>query len=110
MLGETFVKVGLAALKGGILPFGGVHAHKGYGLSFSVQAMGLLAGVALVNITPENPYQNTPAFLFASQQTHLSSFSNIVRVLSQLWPFATIALLCVLGRHAGPPLQTENAA
>ena len=70
----------------------------------------LLAGVALVNITPENPYQNTPAFLFASQQTHLSSFSNIVRVLSQLWPFATIALLCVLGRHAGPPLQTENAA
>lgn len=36
-----------AALKGGILPFGGLHAHKGYGLSFSVQAMGLLAGVAL---------------------------------------------------------------
>ena len=70
----------------------------------------LLAGVALVNITPENPYQNTPAFLFASQQTHLSSFSNIVRVLSQLWPFATIALLCVLGRHARPPLLTENAA
>lgn len=36
-----------AALKGGILPFGGVHAHKGYGLSFTVQAMGLLAGAAL---------------------------------------------------------------
>jgi len=36
-----------AALKGGILPFGGAHAHKGYGLSFAVQAMGLLAGVAL---------------------------------------------------------------
>ena len=70
----------------------------------------LSIGIVLVNITPENPYQNTPAFLFASQQTHLSSFSNIVRVLSQLWPFATIALLCVLGRHAGPPLQTENAA
>jgi LDH2 family malate/lactate/ureidoglycolate dehydrogenase len=29
---------------GGVLPFGG---HKGYGLSFAVQAMGLLAGAAL---------------------------------------------------------------
>ena len=36
-----------AALRGGILPFGGAHAHKGYGLSFMAQAMGLLAGVAL---------------------------------------------------------------
>jgi LDH2 family malate/lactate/ureidoglycolate dehydrogenase len=32
------------ALKGGWVPFGG---HKGYGLSFSVQALGLLAGAAL---------------------------------------------------------------
>jgi LDH2 family malate/lactate/ureidoglycolate dehydrogenase len=32
------------AVLGGILPFGG---HKGYGLSFVVQAMGLLAGAAL---------------------------------------------------------------
>jgi LDH2 family malate/lactate/ureidoglycolate dehydrogenase len=33
-----------AAVRGGVLPFGG---HKGYGLSFVVQAMGLLAGAAL---------------------------------------------------------------
>ncbi len=33
-----------AALKGGWVPFGG---HKGYGLSFAVQALGLLAGAAL---------------------------------------------------------------
>lgn len=32
------------AILGGVLPFGG---HKGYGLSFVVQAMGLLAGAAL---------------------------------------------------------------
>jgi LDH2 family malate/lactate/ureidoglycolate dehydrogenase len=32
------------AVLGGILPFGG---HKGYGLSFAVQAMGLLAGAGL---------------------------------------------------------------
>ncbi len=36
-----------AALQGGILPFGGAHAHKGYGLSFTIQAMGLLAGAAM---------------------------------------------------------------
>ena len=33
-----------AALEGGVLPFGG---HKGYGLSFAIQALGLLAGSAL---------------------------------------------------------------
>ena len=33
-----------AALEGGILPFGG---HKGFGLSFAVQALGLLAGAQL---------------------------------------------------------------
>jgi L-2-hydroxycarboxylate dehydrogenase (NAD+) len=33
-----------AALAGGILPFGG---HKGYGLSLTIQALGLLAGAAL---------------------------------------------------------------
>src|SRR5438132_2680623 len=32
------------AVLGGVLPFGG---HKGYGLSFAIQAMGLLAGAAL---------------------------------------------------------------
>ncbi len=34
------------ALKGGWVPFGG---HKGYGLSFAVQALGLLAGAALTH-------------------------------------------------------------
>jgi L-2-hydroxycarboxylate dehydrogenase (NAD+) len=35
-----------AVLKGGVAPFGG---HKGYGLSFSIQALGLLAGAALAH-------------------------------------------------------------
>lgn len=48
-----------AALQGGILPFGGTHAHKGYGLSFMIQAMGLLAGAAL----PKGQVQDF-AFLF----------------------------------------------
>lgn len=34
-----------AVLKGGVTPFGGKeHVHKGYGLSFAIQALGLLAG------------------------------------------------------------------
>ena len=33
-----------AAAQGGVSPFGG---HKGYGLSFAIQALGLLAGAAL---------------------------------------------------------------
>jgi LDH2 family malate/lactate/ureidoglycolate dehydrogenase len=44
------------ALLGGILPFGG---HKGYGLSFAIQAMCLLAGAAL----PRNQVQDY-GFLF----------------------------------------------
>ena len=32
------------ALKGAILPFGGAQAHKGYGLSFMIQAFGMLGG------------------------------------------------------------------
>jgi LDH2 family malate/lactate/ureidoglycolate dehydrogenase len=35
-----------AVLKGGVAPFGG---HKGYGLSFAIQALGILAGAALAN-------------------------------------------------------------
>ncbi len=36
-----------AALDGAILPFGGAQAHKGYGLSFMIQALGLLGGGGL---------------------------------------------------------------
>ncbi len=35
-----------AALDGAILPFGGTQAHKGYGLSFMIQAFGLLGGTS----------------------------------------------------------------
>lgn len=45
-----------AALAGGILPFGG---HKGYGLSLTIQALGLLAGAAM----PHGRVQDF-AFLF----------------------------------------------
>ena len=64
----------------------------------------LAAMVILVNITPENPYQTIPLFLRAAQQSHLSNFSNIVHLLSQLWPLATGVLLYALahGNHPAP--------
>jgi LDH2 family malate/lactate/ureidoglycolate dehydrogenase len=38
-----------ATLKGGVAPFGGRdHVYKGYGLSFAIQALGLLAGSAII--------------------------------------------------------------
>lgn len=61
----------------------------------------LAAGVMVVNITPDNPYQTLPAFLSGSPPTHLANFGGIVRILSQCWPFAAILLLAGLAR-AGP--------
>ena len=41
------------AAKGAVLPFGGKdYVYKGYGLSFSMQALGLLAGSAMIRDTP----------------------------------------------------------
>ena len=42
-----------AAVKGAALPFGGAdYIYKGFGLSFSMQALGLLAGSAIMRDTP----------------------------------------------------------
>jgi LDH2 family malate/lactate/ureidoglycolate dehydrogenase len=41
----------VAALAGAILPFGG---HRGYALSFIIQALGLLGGAALTNGSPQD--------------------------------------------------------
>jgi VanZ family protein len=58
----------------------------------------LVAGVVVVNVTPENPYQMLPAHLLSVQPTHLSNFGNIVRTLSMCWPFAAFVLLLALTR------------
>ena len=70
----------------------------------------MLTAVTLVNVTPENPYQSVPPFLLSPQPTHLSSFSSIVRLLSRLWPFATIALFIALLQRAGSAPSTVRSA
>jgi LDH2 family malate/lactate/ureidoglycolate dehydrogenase len=66
-----------AALEGGWVPFGG---HKGYGLSFAIQALGLLAGAALARgqvqdygflIIAIDPALMLPGGEFAAHMTEL---------------------------------------
>ena len=64
-------------------------------------ALCIVAGAAIVNAAPENPYQTVPAFMLSPQPTHLVNFSNIVRVLSQAWPLAAVILLLALARTPG---------
>lgn len=58
----------------------------------------ILAGVVIVNVAPENPYQSVPNFMLSPQPTHLANFSHIVRALSQLWPLAAVIMLVMLAR------------
>jgi len=49
--------------------------------------------VTVINFAPDNPYQTAPPKLAPGSPTHLLRFSNIVRALSELWPFLVIAFL-----------------
>ncbi len=62
----------------------------------------LLAAVALVNCTPENPYRNLPLHMAPGRTSHVLSFTSMIRALSDLWPFLTILFLLfsVPGNHA----------
>jgi VanZ family protein len=62
----------------------------------------VIAGAAVVNMTPENPYQAPPLALLSPQTTHLINFSNILRIVAELWPLAAVAFLLVLMRVDRP--------
>lgn len=49
--------------------------------------------IAVINFAPDNPYQTAPPKLIPGSPTHLLRFSNIVRALSELWPFLVIGFL-----------------
>lgn len=51
------------------------------------------AGVAVINFAPENPYSTLSPKLIPGGTTHLLRFSQIIRALSELWPFLTVAYL-----------------
>jgi VanZ family protein len=66
----------------------------------TVAAACIIACVIVVNIAPGNPYQASLPLLLIPQQTHLINFSQIMRVLSGLWPLLAIVYLVVLERAA----------
>jgi len=67
----------------------------------AVAILCLIASVAVVNVTPENPYQMPPPHILSVQPTHLNNFGNIARTLSICWPFAALILLLGLARARG---------
>jgi len=64
--------------------------------------LALLAAVVLINCVPENPYRSVPLHLVPGRISHFLSFTNMVRALSDLWPFLTLLFLLVSlpGRYA----------
>lgn len=56
----------------------------------------LMAAVALVNITPENPY--SPVALNIWRQGHFLNFNGLTRLAGGLWPFIAVPFLMVAGR------------
>jgi VanZ family protein len=51
------------------------------------------AAIVAINLAPDNPYQTVPPQLLAGKPSHYLSFSAIIRALSELWPFLTVAYL-----------------
>jgi hypothetical protein len=67
---------------------------------FIVAALCVTLAVAAINLAPDNPYQRIPLQMIAGP-SHLLSLSDIVRALSELWPFVAVAFL-VCAAVAGP--------
>jgi VanZ family protein len=59
------------------------------------------AAVAVINFAPDNPYQTVPPKLVPGAATQLLRFSNIVRALSELWPFLAMAYLLAAVANRG---------
>jgi hypothetical protein len=83
------VALGLTA--GAILLFPLARAPRLLGLAVAVVC--LAAAVVAVNLAPENPYHTIPPKLITPSATQLLRFSNIVRALSDLWPFLAVGYL-----------------
>jgi len=60
----------------------------------ALAAVLLMAATVLVNLAPPNPY--VAATLAVWRQGHFLNFNGLTRVVSSLWPFATIGYLILL--------------
>lgn len=71
----------------------------------TLAALALLAGTALVNLAPENPYLADT--LARWNQGHFLNFNGLTRLAAMLWPFLALPLLLALnaGRDSPPPFK-----
>lgn len=60
-------------------------------LQYALGAMALLAGVALVNLAPENPYPSAVAD--AWRAGHFFNFSGLTRLAAAVWPYVALPYL-----------------
>jgi VanZ family protein len=68
-------------------------------LRFALAALALLAGVALVNLAPDNPYPS--AVSDAWRAGHFFNFSGLTRLASALWPYFALPYLMALQAREG---------
>jgi len=61
-------------------------------------AVSILLAVAVINITPGNPYQTLPPQFLAGSTSHFLSYSGITRTLSEVWPLLAV-LYFLAGAH-----------
>lgn len=66
-------------------------------IRLAVAASALLAGTALVNLAPANPY--SAAALAVWQQGHFLNFNGLTRLVATLWPFLTLPFLLQAARR-----------
>jgi glycopeptide antibiotics resistance protein len=65
------------------------------------------SAVAVINLAPDNPYQTAPPKLIPGATTHLLRLSNIVRALSELWPFLAVGFLLAAAFMARPVARSR---
>ncbi|HRD93567.1 VanZ family protein [Accumulibacter sp.] len=63
----------------------------------ALAGVALMAGTALVNLTPPNPYSE--AALATWRQGHFLNFNGLTRWAASLWPFLALPYLTALGRR-----------
>ena len=66
-------------------------------IRIALAGVALMAGTALVNLTPPNPYSE--AALATWRQGHFLNFNGLTRWVASLWPFVALPYLTALGRR-----------
>jgi hypothetical protein len=66
--------------------------------SVALCGLALMAGTALVNLAPENPY--LAHSLAVWWQGHFLNFNGLTRTVSTLWPFAALVYLLAMATRA----------